>query len=37
VVGGTALDPTSVLLDVVPEPLDTAAFRDHVAAADRGC
>jgi hypothetical protein len=37
VVGGTGLDPATVLLDVVPEPLDSDAFRDYLAAANRGC
>jgi hypothetical protein len=37
VVGGTALDATTVLLDVVPRPPDSDAFRAYLAAADNGC
>jgi hypothetical protein len=37
VVSGTALSSSTLLLDVTPEPLDTADFRSFQALANQGC
>jgi hypothetical protein len=37
VVSGTALSSSTVLLDVTPEPLDTADFRSFQVLANKGC